>query len=113
MWQTLLERINCSCTSEPALKRWRQDVLATPELSLDGWLASKQPLNDEVFYLVGLQLLEFEPAIDFSITDPLAAMDQMQLLHHHFEQWTTADVIAAFYDLLNTHTKNGQTLLDH
>lgn len=112
MWQTLLERINCSCTSEPALKRWRQDVLATPELSLDDWLASKQPLNDEVFYLVGLQLLEFEPAIDFSITDPLAAMDQMQLLHHHFEQWTTADVIAAFYDLLNTHTKNGQTLLD-
>lgn len=112
MWQTLLERINCSCTSEPALKRWRQDVLATPELSLADWLASNQSLNDRIFYLVCLQLLEFEPAIDFSITDPLAAMDQMQLLHHHFEQWTTADVIAAFYDLLNTHTKNGQTLLD-
>lgn len=42
MWQTLLERINCSCTSEPALKRWRQDVLATPELSLTGWQASSR-----------------------------------------------------------------------
>ena len=72
MWQTLLDRINCSCISEPALKRWRQDILATPELNLDDWLVSGQSLNDQVFYLVGLQLLEFEPAIDFAITDPLA-----------------------------------------
>lgn len=112
MWQTLLTRINCNQTTSAALKSWRRDILATPDINLDDWLAGNQVLDDQVFYLVALQLLEFEPAIDFSLTDPLGAMDQMQLPHRHFDQWTTANVIAAFYDLLNTHNKNGQTLLD-
>lgn len=112
MWESLLARIHMASDEPIVTKQWFHDLLATPDLALDDWLNTGKDLSNEVFYLVALQLLEFEPAIDFDITDPLATIKKVGLPAEYHQQWTTTDVIDAFYLLLNTHTKNGQSLIN-
>lgn len=112
MWKTFLSRIHLASQQAAASQQWLNDLLATPTLSIAEWLAKGLPMTDDVFYLVALQLLEFEPAVDFAITDPLVTVNQVGLPHESHQQWTTADIIDAFYRLLNTHGKNGQSLID-
>ena len=65
----------------------------------------------KTFYLVALQLLDFEAETDFDINDPLSSMDKLGLYHAQQLNDRT-DLINALYDLLCTQTKHGQTLLD-
>ena len=90
------------------------NYLATPDTNLADWLDLEQPVTADIFYRVALQLLDFLETVDYDITDPLSAMTKIQLPVHHAkaEQWTKDDVLAAWYLLLTTHTKNGQTYLD-
>lgn len=59
-----------------------------------------------------MQLLQFEPDTEFDIDNPLKSMDELGVFHADKLEDST-DLISAFYDLLATHGKNGQTLLDH
>ncbi|MEY8293211.1 Xaa-Pro dipeptidyl-peptidase [Limosilactobacillus caviae] len=113
MFETFLPRIHMASAQPIVTKQWFHDLLATPESALDNWFAQNTPLTDEVFYLVALQLLDFEAAVDFSIADPLTTIKKINLPAEYHQHWSTADVIDAFYLLLNTHNKNGQSLIDH
>lgn len=64
------------------------------------------------FYNVALQLLEFLPTIDFDFSNPLDAMKKINLPYIDNISTTTA-LFSAWYELLCTHTKNGQLLLDN
>lgn len=112
LWSALLTRIHVAGHNQTADQEWLNSLLATPDLSIAQWLSQMKPLNNDVFYLVALQLLQFEPALDFSIDAPLDGMKKIQLPMEKHDQWTTGDVIDAFYLLLNTRTKLGQNLLD-
>ena len=72
----------------------------------------KKTVDLTVFYAVAMQLLQFEPDTDFDIDNPLKSMDELGVFHADKLEDST-DLISAFYDLLATHGKNGQTLLDH
>lgn len=63
------------------------------------------------FYNVALQLLEFLPEIDFSFSNPIEAMEKINL-PYITNISTTDTLLSAWYDLLCTHTKNGQLLID-
>ena len=84
--------------------------MATPTLDV---VEFKQSPNSgfKTFYLVALQLLDFEAETDFDINDPLSSMDKLGLYHAQQLNDRT-DLINALYDLLCTQTKHGQTLLD-
>ena len=72
----------------------------------------KKTVDLTVFYAVAMQLLQFEPDTEFDIDNPLKSMDELGVFHADKLEDST-DLISAFYDLLATHGKNGQTLLDH
>lgn len=93
-----------------AKKNYLTNFLATPTLDL---LTFKQTQKVDLnsFYLVALQLLDFEPEVDFDINDPLGSMDKLGLYHANKLDDRT-DLLNALYDLLCTFTKHGQTLLD-
>ena len=113
IFEIFLARIHMASAQPIITKQWLHDLLATPDLALDDWFDQNQILTDEVFYLVALQLLDFEAAVDFDITDPLATVKKIGLPVESHQKWTTANVTDAFYLLLNTHNKNGQSLIDH
>lgn len=112
LWLTMLSRINPDAHTTAADQEWKNNLLATTDLSITQWAQASQPLTDDVFYLVALQLLHFEPALDFNIDQPLAAVKKINLPFESHETWDQDAVISAFYLLLNTSTKNGQSLLD-
>lgn len=112
LWTNLLTRIHTGSSKQSLDREWLKSLLATPTLSITEWLAEDQSMNDDVFYLVALQLLQFEPYVDFQIDSPIQSVKKIQLPMEHHEQWNTTDIIDAFYLLLNTRTKNGQNLLD-
>ncbi|WP_251545636.1 Xaa-Pro dipeptidyl-peptidase [Limosilactobacillus caecicola] len=112
LWAKLLVRIHVADHTEALDREWLNSLLATPDQSILQWLASHQPLTNNVFYLVALQLLQFEPALDFSLDAPLDGMQKIQLPLETHDQWDTTAVIDSFYLLLNTRTKLGQNLID-
>lgn len=112
LWRDLLTRIHPAGHTIAADEQWLDSLLATPTQSIKEWLQSQQPLSNNVFYLVALQLLHFEPLLDFQTDNPLAAMDKINLPYEEHHEWTTDAVISAFYLLMNTRGKKGQNLLD-
>lgn len=112
LFETLLARTHLSCTTPLTSKEWLHDLLATPTVAVDDWLANDQPLTSDVFYRVALQLLEFEPGVDFKLDVPLAAWHKLGLPIEEHDQWTASDAINAYYLLLNTRGKGGQIFID-
>ncbi|RYL92733.1 Xaa-Pro dipeptidyl-peptidase [Sporolactobacillus sp. THM7-4] len=89
------------------------NYLATSDTDLKDYLDAGKPITAEVFYLVALQLFGFLADVDYEMTDPLAAMKKMQLpMMEAGGAWNKDQVLDAWYLLLTTHTKNGQTFLD-
>lgn len=114
-YRLLLRKAFLSVKTGASFDEKLANYLATPTLALSNWLDQEKPVTATVFYRVALQLLGFLVDVDFDLTDPLAAMCSIQLPVHESEQvtWTKTDVLAAWYLLLTTHTKTGQTFLDH
>lgn len=110
LWQSLIEK----CFPQAASIQAKQEKLATLAASskqnLPAYLKTN-PVDQPSFYNVGLQLLDFLPETDFTLADPLAFMKKTNLPFSSTIS-TTQDVISAWYDLLTTSTKLGQTLLD-
>lgn len=112
LWQSLLLRMHGGIDSPLTGQEWLHDILATPTVAVDDWLAGNAALTTPVFYRVALQLLNFEPEVDFTLNDPLKFWDQVNLPRRDHDTWSAADVVDAIYLLLNTRGKNGQTLID-
>ena len=112
LFETLLARTHLSCTTPLTSKEWLHDLLATPTVAVDDWLTNDQPLTSDVFYRVALQLLEFEPGVDFKLDAPLVAWHKLGLPIEEHDQWTASDAINAYYLLLNTRGKGGQIFID-
>ncbi|MCO7175765.1 Xaa-Pro dipeptidyl-peptidase [Sporolactobacillus kofuensis] len=90
-----------------------KNYLAEPGTDLVTYLDAKKPLTPEVFYLVALQLLDFLVGVDYEINNPIAAMKKMQLpMVEAAGPWNKDQLLDAWYLLLTTHTKDGQTFLD-
>ncbi|WP_338216899.1 Xaa-Pro dipeptidyl-peptidase [Companilactobacillus muriivasis] len=99
-----------SSTFEETLKTY----MATDEQNLSEYIDSATHVSVVAFYNVALQLLKFNPDVDFSFTDPLAAMDKIQLMvaDHNGASFTIDELKSAWYWLLATHNKMGQTYVD-
>lgn len=112
VWQELLHKTTLEAKNETVFKQKLNNYLATPETTLGDFLDSHQPLTNDIFYRVALQLLEFDVGNDFKLEDPIQAMKQIKLPIVGEPIKTKADLLHAWYLLLCTHTKNGQTYLD-
>lgn len=112
LWETLLVRTHLGVDSPITAHECLHDLLATPTMALDDWLAQAPELTTAVFYRVAFQLLGFEPAVDFQLDQPVASWRKLNLPLREHAAWTGDDLVDAFYLLLNTRAKNGQTYLD-
>lgn len=110
--QLLLEKTFPEVEDQTGLNTKLGTLLATPKCDAFTWITTTKLVTADVFYRIGLQLLEFLPEIDFDIENPLAAMDKMQLPTIQTNQFDREALYEAWYLLLNTHTKNGKTLID-
>ncbi|RYL94655.1 Xaa-Pro dipeptidyl-peptidase [Sporolactobacillus sp. THM19-2] len=112
-YRLLLRKAFLNVKGESAFDAKLKNILAAPDINLADYLSSGQPVTRKVFYLVALQLCGFLADIDYDIEDPLAAMEKIQLPYLHARgEWDTDRLLDAWYLLLTTHTKGGQTFLD-
>lgn len=90
------------------------NLMATPIDDASTFLAAHDNVPVTVFYNLALQRLNFAVGHDFDLADPLAAMTKIQLpvSPHAGRDFTLAELKQAWYLLLATHTKTGQTFLD-
>ncbi|URL60855.1 Xaa-Pro dipeptidyl-peptidase [uncultured bacterium] len=91
------------------------DYMATPNQEADEYLDQHDNLSFNVFYNVALELLRFDVDYDFKLSDPLKCLKKSNLPYIHVKnkaKLTAEEVLKAWYLLLNTHTKLGQTYLD-
>ena len=109
---TLFLRKALTCAhSESSFDQKLHGLVATSQIDLADFLATKQLLSAQIFYGIAMQLLDFEVTEDFDIDDPFPKMDEYRLFHHLVLK-NKMDLIRAWYDLLCTHTKDGSTYLD-
>ena len=112
VWQELLHKTVLEAKSQTVFKQKLNNYLATPEMTLGDFLDSQQALTNDIFYRVAMQLLEFDVDIDFKLDNPIEAMKQIKLPIVGEPIKTKSDLLHAWYLLLCTHTKKGQTYLD-
>jgi len=112
LWFYLLEKSFPEVTSEGGLASKYRNLLANSTTDLYQFKQENLPLSQEVFYLVGLQLLEFQLTIDFNSDTCLADAKKIGIpvLDASFDK--TEDLIKAWYMLLNTHNKKALTFID-
>lgn len=111
LWMSFLHR---TILTNPAPAGWNQfchNTLATEIYTLEEFIARGLQINESVFKLVSLQLLEFEDETDFQITNPIQAWDTIQLPAINITN-NSNSIIDAWYDLLCAHTKSGVQYLD-
>ncbi|MGO2891332.1 Xaa-Pro dipeptidyl-peptidase [Enterococcus devriesei] len=88
------------------------NFLADSTTDLAAFYQGSGPLTKEVFYTVGLQLLDFEPTIDFDEKKVLTEVDRIGVPMIDGDFSIRETVIEAWYLLLTSHTKNGLNYLD-
>ena len=90
------------------------NLMATPELNAYEYTTTQDTVSKLAFYNVGLQLLGFEVGLDFDLHDPFKSMTEWKLPVADVPDTLNRDqLIDAWYKLLNTRTKFGQTLIDY
>lgn len=90
------------------------NLMATPKLNAYEYTTQSDSVSKLAFYNVALQLLGFEVGLDFELTDPFKAMKEFHLPTAIVDDTLDRNqVIDAWYKLLNTRTKFGQTLIDY
>lgn len=100
--------------SQTVFEQKLASYMATPNQNALEYITSSSELSVESFYNIALQLLKFNPDVDFSFNDPLGAMKKIQLpiSNHEGNVFTLNELKSAWYLLLATHNKNGQTFID-
>ncbi|GAY73377.1 Xaa-pro dipeptidyl-peptidase [Lentilactobacillus kosonis] len=90
-------------------------IMATPEQSVDEYTKTNATITHQAFYNVALQLLQFELGVDFSdLTNPIQVMRDFGLpVSKAADPFNREALVDAWYLMLNTRTKYGQTLIDY
>ncbi|MGG5319111.1 Xaa-Pro dipeptidyl-peptidase [Enterococcus sp. AZ072] len=88
------------------------NYLATSTTDLATFYQKKETITAEVFYLVALQLLEFEAEIDFKPETLQEDLVEINLATSSGDFNQVDTIIEAWYLLLNCHTKNGLAFID-
>ncbi|WP_268912527.1 Xaa-Pro dipeptidyl-peptidase [Lentilactobacillus sp. SPB1-3] len=89
-------------------------IMASPDQSVDEYTKTSATVSKQAFYNVALQLLQFEVGLDYDLSDPIKTMHDLGLPVADVEDPLNRDtLIDAWYLLLNTRTKYGQTLIDY
>ncbi|WP_300561600.1 Xaa-Pro dipeptidyl-peptidase [Companilactobacillus sp.] len=114
LWKSFLKKSLLVSKSETIFNEKLATIMATPVLDLAEFFDQHSQLDVNTFYNVGLQLMDFQPGLDFELTDPLSAMDKIQLkvADHQTNFFSLDELKSAWYWLLATHNKDGQTLID-
>lgn len=114
LFKSFLNKAFLSANSPAVFEQKLQALMATDDQDLWEFLNSSTELPVKVFYNVALQLLKFQVDLDFSLNDPLAAMKKIQLsvAEHRTNNFDLDELKSAWYLLLTTHNKTGQTFLD-
>lgn len=102
-------------TTDQRVTQQLHNLMATPDTDGADFLSQHDNVPITVFYNLALQRLGFTVDDDFDLADPLTAMAKIQLpvSDHQAANFTVAELKQAWYLLLTTHTKNGQSFLDH
>ncbi|WP_353485985.1 Xaa-Pro dipeptidyl-peptidase [Apilactobacillus xinyiensis] len=89
-------------------------ILASEDEDALSYLDDNEPLSKIAFYNIALQLLGFQVGLDFEIDDSISKMKEWNLpIDKSKDPMSTDEVISAWYLLLNTHNKYGQTYIDY
>ncbi len=89
-------------------------LMATPTLNAYDYTIQKSAVTKTAFYNVALQLLGFQVGLDFELDHPFEKMAELKLPVIESDDPLTRDqLVTAWYRLLNTRTKFGQTLIDY
>lgn len=114
LWISFLSKSFLEAKTASTFEEELKTYMATPEQNLSEYLDSATHVSVAAFYNVALQLLKFNPDVDFSFSEPLAAMKKIQLMiaDHNGDSFTIEELKSAWYWLLATHNKVGQTYLD-
>ncbi|MBZ2200447.1 Xaa-Pro dipeptidyl-peptidase [Lentilactobacillus hilgardii] len=90
------------------------NLMATATLNAYDYTTTQSIVTKTAFYNVALQLLGFQVGLDFELDHPFAAMTQLKLpIADVDDQLSREQLVDAWYRLLNTRTKFGQTLIDY
>ena len=122
IFKTLLFKAFVTSKSHSLKIQHLKNLMATPNESAFQYLNNHHQITVNVFYNVALQLLHFEVHLDFELNKPLVAMRKIKLPFVNSQKLpikqlvkqklSTKGLLKAWYLLLNTHTKLGQTYLD-
>ena len=89
------------------------EFAATDQEDLPTYLkANPQTISQKVFYNVALQLLGYHVGYDYDLNNPTNLMQKNSLPFFKDAEFNKDTLIQATYRLLNTRSKNGQTLID-
>ncbi|URL61041.1 Xaa-Pro dipeptidyl-peptidase [uncultured bacterium] len=91
------------------------DLMATPTVAADDYLAHHDDVSFNVFYNIALCMLHFDVDLDFQLSDPLKGLKKSNMPYLKPldpKSMTTKEIFEAWYLLLCTHTKKCQTLLE-
>lgn len=89
-------------------------LMATPTQDAYEYTEKHRAVSKLAFHNVALQLLGFEVDEDFHLNAPLAAFHDLGLpIAEVGDELDVTDLIDAWYLLLNTRTKHGQSLIDY
>lgn len=89
------------------------NLLATADLDLFSYQSLKKTVTKEVFYTVALQLLGFQPELDFTLANQAVFIAETNIPIVEGDYRQAGTILQSWYLLLNTHGKNGLTLIDH
>lgn len=112
LWHSFLKQISLANPTSAGWQQFCNNILIDNHQTLHDFFEQRLLLTDSIFHLVSLQLLEFEVDVDFSPTAPLAAWQKINLPTFKVDEQRPGSIIDAWYQLLCTHTKNGQNYID-
>ncbi|WP_125769019.1 Xaa-Pro dipeptidyl-peptidase [Companilactobacillus furfuricola] len=114
LWRSFLRKALTEASSDGVFEQKLTSFMATRTQTLAQYFQSHDQVEITAFYNVALQLLDFQPELDFEIDQPLAAMKKIHLSisQHQSEIFSIDELKSAWYWLLATHNKNGQTFID-
>lgn len=114
LWKSFLSKTFIEAKTSSNFEEKLHTYMATPNQNLSEYLDSSINVSVQTFYNVALQLLKFNPDVDFSFEDPLKAMEKIQLpiADHQGNNFSPDELKSAWYWLLATHNKDGQTYID-
>ncbi|MBP2056898.1 X-Pro dipeptidyl-peptidase [Lactobacillus colini] len=111
---TLVENSLAEAKNYEAKKAKLAEFAVSDKQTLASFIAQNpEKIRRDAFYNVALQLLGYHVGYDYDLKAPTDRMNRNGLPYADHDIVDKSDLITAFYRLLNTRAKNGQTLIDN